>query len=134
MPSWLAPFDPNATFIVRRIALMAARKKYLRGDVFDNSSVTERTLRQLYQARAISYPDVGGAPAKSMIAERPDVETVEDDGETVASLVGANTKKDLIDIAEGLRMPDGSRLTVDRSMTKAILAGQIVKARADGAT
>jgi len=84
----LPHFDPSAEFEVRQSSLLAGGKWFHRGDTFENGRVPGRTLRQLYEHRAIAYPEqrkkrrdrltISSGAAGDAFTERRDVEIPED--------------------------------------------------------
>lgn len=78
----LAPLDPSRELFAQR-AFLCRGRNYRRGEKFNNSSVPLRTLRILYEGRAIGYPDEQRRPAVAVMVQKPARRVVVD-----ADLVG----------------------------------------------
>lgn len=147
----LAPFDRERDFVAQRdFTLHGVNLK--KGDPIEKTGCTTRTLKLIFEARAIGYPENQGPKAMRAAryavqrepgAKRPaaaqlekatapakpglDIATADDaplgtDAERLAFELG-HTKPQLIEIAKG------HGITIGRGWTKTVLVAEIARAR-----
>lgn len=121
MGMYLPPFEPEREFVAAA-SFRADGDIWQRGKSFDKSRVNLRVLRQLYDARKITYAD---APKRAVTierriaADRAKAPQPSED-EAIKALIGRYNKAVLLKHAEGLE-------GVTAAMSKAQIAAELVK-------
>lgn len=117
----LDPFDMARDFVVARDQILWRGEVLVRGQEFPKRTASKRSLRLLYETRAIAYAD-GASNAPSQPASPPPPPVKRPD-EIKLALVQDHTAKQLIGILTDLGQ------TPARGANKTQLADQIMQAR-----